>query len=99
MYLGESDDYLADGRWEEEGFLPFGDESEAENPEPFSDKGEQEEEDTGDPDEEFDKWTAANREKSTGPTEYWAIAEDMKKSIDIIRSKQADSVRKAAAAE
>ena len=33
VYLGESADYLQDVSWEEDGFLPFGDESEAEDPE------------------------------------------------------------------
>ena len=38
MYLGESADYLDDVSWEEEGFLPFGNESRAEKPEFSSDK-------------------------------------------------------------
>lgn len=97
VYLGESADYLEDVSWEKDGFLPFGDASEAENPELFSDKGEKEEEEIEDVDEEFDKWIDAIRKKDTGPTEYWAIAEDMKKCIHTIRSKQSDSVRKAAA--
>lgn len=80
---------------EAEKYLEGGDESEAENPVLFFDKKEHEEEDI---DEEFDKWTAAIREKSTGPAEYWAIAEDMKKSVYIIRSKQDDGARAAAAA-
>lgn len=88
VYLGESADYLEDASWEEEGFLPFGDASETENPELFPDKGEQEEEDAGED---------ASGEKITGTTEYWMIAQDMKKCIHIIRSKQIDSVRKAAA--
>ncbi len=88
VYLGENADYLEDASWEEEGFLPFGDASETENPELFPDKGEQEEEDVGED---------ANRKKITRTTEYWMIAEDMKKCIHIIRSKQNDSVRKAAA--
>lgn len=100
VYLGESADYLEDRSWVEDGFLPFGDESEADDPEFFPDRKEQEEEtDTGDADEEFDKWMAANRRKNTGPTEYWAIAEAMKKCIDIIRSKENDSIRAAAAAD
>lgn len=82
VYLGESADYLEDAGWEEAGFLPFGDEP------VFPDKGEQEEEDAGED---------ASGEKITGSTEYWMIAEDMKKCINIIRSKQNDSVRKAAA--
>lgn len=98
VYLGESADYLENVSWEKDGFLPFGDDSEADDQELFSDMREKEEEDI---DEEFDKWIAANREKysekNTEPTEYWAIAEDMKKCVDIIRSKQNDGVRKAAA--
>lgn len=82
VYLGESADYLEDAGWEEDGFLPFGDEP------VFPDKGEREEEDAGED---------ASGEKNTGPTKYWAIAEDMKKCVQIIRSKQNDSVRKAAA--
>lgn len=98
VYLGESADYLENASWEKDGFLPFGDDSEADDPELFSDMKEKEEEDI---DEEFDKWIAANREKNTEkntePTEYWAIAEDMKKCVNTIRSEQYDSVRKAAA--
>ncbi len=94
VYLGESADYLEDVSWEEDGFLPFGDKSEAENPELFSDKKEKEEEDN---DEEFDKWIDANRKKNSGPIEYWMIAEDMKKWIQDIQSGQNDSIRKAAA--
>lgn len=95
VYLGESADCLEDASWEEDGFLPFGDETGAEGPEPFSDKGEQEEEDD---EEKFDKWKSAGREKNAGPTEYWAIAEDMKQCIYTIKSKQSDSDRAAAAA-
>jgi len=98
VYLGESADYLEDGSWEEEGFLPFGDEAETENPELFSDKRE-EEEDFEDIDEEFDKWRDGNREKNTGLPKYWEIAEDMKKSVFTIRDRgQSDSARAAAAA-
>ena len=96
VYLGESVDYLEDVRWKEDGFLRFGDESEADNPELFSDMREQEE-NVEDINEEYDKWLADNRGKNTGSTEYWAIAEDMKKCVHTIRSKQNDSVRKAAA--
>ena len=32
VYLGECADYLEDVSWVQDGFLPFGDESEAENP-------------------------------------------------------------------
>ena len=72
--------------------------SEAEDPELFSDRKEAEEEDAEDIEEEFDKWIEANREKNTGSTAYWAIAEDMKKCIYTIKSNQSDSARRAAAA-
>lgn len=98
VYLGESADYLQDVSWEEDGFLPFGDESEAEDPELFSDRREAEEGDIEDIEEEFDRWKDANREKNTGSTAYWAIAEDMKKCIHTIKSNQSDSARRAAAA-
>ncbi len=96
VYLGESADYLKDASWEEEGFLPFGDEPEAGNPEALSDQREEEEEDI---EEEFDKWIDVGRGKSTGWTEYWAIAEDMKKCIYTIRdTNQSDGAKKTAAA-
>ncbi len=98
VYLGESADYLEGVSWEEDGFLPFGDESEADNPELFSDQIEGEEKDIEDTDEEYDKWLADNRNTPDVPMGYWKIAEDMKKCIDIIRSKQNDSARAAAAA-
>ncbi|MDE6169362.1 MAG: AAA family ATPase, partial [Acetatifactor sp.] len=99
VYLGESADYLEDVSWEEDGFLPFGDASEAENPELFSDKREEREEDIEDIEEEFDKWMDANREKSSALTEYWAIAEEMKQCVLTIRNKNnSDNARAAAAA-
>lgn len=94
VYLGESADYLEDVCWKDDGFLPFGNASDAENPEVFFDTGEQEEEDI---EEEYDKWVDANREKCIGPTEYWVLAEDMKNCINTIRSKQNDSAKKLAA--
>ena len=98
VYLGESADYLEDVSWEKYGYMPFGDEQETEAPEPFSDQIEEDEEDIEDVDEEeYDKWVAANRGKNTGLTEYWAIAEDMKKCINIIRSKKDNKARKEAA--
>ena len=97
VYLGESADYLEDVSWEKHGFLPFGDASKAENPELFSDKREQEEEDIKDIDEEFDKWIDASRENDTEPMEYWAIAEEMRKYIVTIRDKsQSDNARSVA---
>lgn len=97
VYLGESADYLEDVSWEKYGFLPFGDESEADNPELFSDMRRLEEEDIEDNEEEFDKWIADNREKNTEPTEYWAIAEDMKKCVELIRRGVSDTEKKEAA--
>ena len=98
VYLGESADYLEDGTWEKYGFLPFGDESEADNPELFYNMREQlEEEDAEDREEEFDKWITASRGKNTGLTEYWAIAADMKKCVNTIRSSKQDDVKRAAA--
>lgn len=97
VYLGKSADYLEDVSWKKDGFLPFGNASEAENPELFSDAGEQEEEDVEDGNEKFDKWVAANRKKSAELTEYWVIAEEMEKCVDIIRSKQDNRARKRAA--
>lgn len=94
VYLGESADYLEDVGWLENGFLPFGNESEAENQELFSGKGGKEE----NTDEEFDKWIDTNRKKDDGPTEYWAIAEDMKKCVITIRLRQDSSAMRMAAA-
>ena len=65
VYLGESADYLEDESWEEDGFLSFGAGSEAENPELFSGRREEEDADTGDAGEEFDEWKDAYREKNT----------------------------------
>ncbi len=96
VYLGESADYLEDVSWEKYGFLPFGDESEADNPELFSDQIVEEEEDIEDTDE-YDKWLADNRDTLDVSVGYWKTAEDMKKYIQIIRSKQNDSDRKTAA--
>ena len=98
VYLGESADYLEDRSWVEDGFLLYGDASEADDPEFFPDEREENEEDIEDVDEESDKELDTGRGKNARPTEYWAIVDDMKKCIDIIRSKQNDSVRAAAAA-
>ncbi len=99
VYLGESADYLEDESWEEDGFLSFGAGSEAENPELFSGRREEEDADTGDAGEEFDEWKDAYREKNTGLTEYWAVAEDMKQCVLTIKDReQSDSTRAAAAA-
>ena len=85
VYLGGSADYLEDVSWEEDGFLPFGDESEAENPELLSDKREQEEENTEHTDEEYGKWLAESRNTLDVPIGYWKIAEDMSQNIRIIK--------------
>ncbi len=95
VYLGESADYLEDVKWEEEGFLPFGDESEAENPELFNDKREEKEEDI---DEEFDKWVEDKREEDTEQMKYWAKAECMRKYILIIRDNEQSGKAKMEAA-
>ena len=97
VYLGESADYLEDVSWKKYGFLPFGDESEAENPKPFSDQIEGKEGDIEDNEEEFDKWIAAGREKNTGSIEYWAIAADMKECVNTIRKSKQDDVKRTAA--
>lgn len=97
VYLGESADYLEDEMWAEEGFLPFGTESEAENRELFHDKKDQDEEDIEDAEEQFNKRMSARIKESFIPTAYWVIAEDMKKCIAIIRSRQSDHDRKNAA--
>ncbi len=98
VYLGESADYLEDVSWEEEGYLPFGDESEAENPELFFHEREPEEEDMDDADEEYGKWLAHSRNTLDAPGGYWKIAEDMRKWVDTIRDfEQSDSARKSAA--
>lgn len=97
VYLGESADYLEDVSWEKYGFLPFGDESEANDPELFSDVEGLEEEDIEDDEEEFGKWISANREKDSELTEYWAIAADMKKCVGLIRCGCSDTERGIAA--
>ena len=100
VYLGESADYLEEASWEEDGFLPFGNASEAENPEFFSYKREPEEEDMDDLDEEYGKWLADNRNTRDVPAGYWKTAEDMKRWIYIIRDlEQSDNARSRAAAK
>lgn len=85
MYLGESADYLEDVSWEEDGFLPFGDEYEAENSEFFSDKREQEEENIETVEEEYGKWLADSRNTLDVPMGYWKKVEDMSQYIRMIR--------------
>ena len=97
VYLGESADYLEDRSWTENGFLPFGDESEAENPEFFSDKREPEEEDIETVDEEYNKWLAKNR--NALPEGYWKIAQDMSEYIFIFRDPNQDERTKTSASE
>ena len=84
VYLGESADYLEDVSWVEDGFLPFGDESGADDPRLFSDESEQEEEDVEDNDEKYEKWLADSRNTLDVPMGYWKTAEDMEKCIHII---------------
>lgn len=85
VYLGESADYLEDRSWVEDGFLPFGGEPEAE-----------------DVDEEYDEWLANRKNALETPVEswgieYWKIALDMKKCVDIIMHGRFDTERKTAA--
>ena len=106
VYLGKSADYLEDAGWAEDGFLPFGNEQEAENPELFSDKRTDDEEDIRDIDEEYDKWLAGIKNSRYAPGESWKtageakyrrIAEDMKKCVHIISFSKNDSERENAA--
>lgn len=96
VYLGESADCLEAVSWAEDGFLPFGDESEAEAPGFFSDRREPEE-DIDDIDEEYSKWLAGSRNTLDVPLGYWKTAEDMKKYIQIIKSQQSMEARSDAA--
>lgn len=98
VYLGESADYLEDVNWEEDGFLPFGNKSEAENPELFSDKREWEEEDTETADKEYGKWLSDNSNTLDVPLGYWKKAEDMETCVRTIKDlKQSEVARKTAA--
>lgn len=99
VYLGESADCLEDACWEEEGYLPFGDESEAGNPELFSGKGRAEEEDSKDIDEEYGKWLSDNRNTLGVPDGYWKTAQDMAQYIGILKDQEAGDSVKATAAE
>lgn len=96
VYLGESADYLEDKSWGEDGFLPFGDKSAAENSEFFSEQTEEEEDDIEDVDEEYGKWLAENRNPDV-PMGYWKTAENMEECIKTIRKSEQDDARKAAA--
>lgn len=101
-YLGESADCLEDASWVEDGFLPFGKEAEAESSEAFSDKGEEEEEDIGDFDKEpngrlIDNKNTPNEQMESWEIEYWKIAEDMKKCIELIKHGRSDTEKKTAA--
>lgn len=99
VYLGESADCLADVSWKEDGFLPFGDESEADNPELFSDRGRAEEADTGDMEEEFGRWMADSRNTLGVPVGYWKTAEDMAQYIRIMNDREESSSARTSAAE
>lgn len=101
-YLGESADCLEDVSWVEDGFLPFGNEPEAERTEVFSEKSEEDEEDIEDLDEEPDEWFIDNRNTldalaESWEIEYWKIAEDMKKCVELIRRGRSDTEKKTAA--
>ncbi|MCM1540871.1 MAG: ribonuclease HI [Blautia sp.] len=101
VYLGEGDDYLEEESWEEEGYLPFGDPSEAEDRERIPDESEPEEEEEygKTADEEYDRWLAGNRNADT-PAGYWRTAEDMAGYADIIHDrehKQSMEAKRAAA--
>ncbi len=95
VYLGERADCLEDASWKEDGFLPFGDESEADNPESFSDMREQEEEE--DNEEEYGKWLAGNRNALAVPVGYWKTAEDMSRYVSIIKESESENARTSAA--
>lgn len=101
VYLGESADCLKDVSWVEDGFLPFGNEPEAERPEVFSDKSEEDEEDIEDVDEEPDEWLIDNDNTfdalESWEIEYWKIAEDMKKCIMRIKYGRSATEKKIAA--
>lgn len=94
VYLGESADCLEDVSWKEDGFLPFGDEAEADNPEFFSDMREVEGEDI---DEEYGKWLADNRNTLDVPLGYWKTAEDMEQHILTIRNSKSRDAKVSAA--
>ena len=83
------------------GFLPFGNEPEAERPEVFSDKSEEDEEDIEDVDEEPDEWLIDNDNTfdalESWEIEYWKIAEDMKKCIMLIKNGRSITEKKIAA--
>ncbi len=104
VYLGGYADYLEDESWKEEGFLPFGDASEVEEPEFFSDESEEDEEDIGDFDEEPDEWLIDDRnplgeQTESWEIEYWKIAEDMKKCVMIIQYGHSDTEKITAASD
>lgn len=101
VYLGECADCLEDVSWVEDGFLPFGNKPEAESPEVFSDENE-EEEDIEDFDEEPDERFIDNRNTYDGQRkawgiEYWKIAEDMEKCIELIKFGRSDTEKRNAA--
>ena len=104
VYLGANADYLADVNWVEDGFLPFGNESEAEDSEFFSDQIEDDEGEIEDVDEEHDEWLADNRNTLDAlgefwEIEYWKIAEDMKKCVELIMYGHSNREKMAAASD
>ncbi len=98
VYLGESADYVEDRSWVEDGCLPFGDESAAEDAELFSDQTEEEEDDIADADEEYGKWLSDNRDPGV-PMGYWKMAEDMEDCIHIIHESEQSDAKKMAASK
>ncbi len=99
VYLGESADCLEDVNWAEDGFLPFGNKPEAERPEFFSDESGEDEEDM---DQEPDEWLIDSGNTPDAPaesweTEYWKIAEDMKKCVELIKHGRSVTEKKIAA--
>lgn len=103
VYLGKSADCLEDVNWVEDGFLPFGNESEAEGPEFFPDKSEEDEEDIEEIDEEPDEWSIDNSNTLDAPKKsweieyYWKTAEEMKKCVELIKYGYSDTERRNAA--
>lgn len=102
VYLGTSADCLEDVSWVEDGFLPFGNKQEGESVKIFSDKSEEAEKNIEDFDEEPEEWLIDNRntldeQMKSWEIEYWKIAEDMKKCVELIRNGCSNTEKKIAA--
>ena len=85
VYLGESADYLEDTSWEEDGYLPFGDASKADAPEPLSDPIEEEEEEDWweeEEQEENEDWLQDEEEEEDIEEEYDALPDDNTDTFD-----------------